>query len=263
MNGIKIGGFGTGVGPFYVALAPVLFCGVYRTFSSVQRKMLSWAVAYCVIFWIMWFFGAFQRGRHLLPVFFILTFIFAVFIRRLFLERDIRYIWWKYGVLIALVSCLGFNLAVHGVFNAQFLKVAFGLENKEDFLAKKLWYYEDMMWANHNLPMDAKVLNYISAHGYYLKREMVYVSPYFQGHFDFLKYLSVDEFYSQLKEEGFTHIITLHNPMKQNMGKYYQFHNALIQNWGREIYRRKGQAFVRRTLLDRKKDVWVWIYELE
>jgi hypothetical protein len=273
MHGILIGGYGTGYGPFYVALFPLFFSGIYKSFDSTQKKLILWASFYLVVFWIIWFFAALQRGRHLLPVFLILTSIFCAFIVNLFRERDKRYKWWKYGVAATLFVCLGFNIAVHGVFNAQFLKVGLGIEAKDSFLSRKLKYYDDMKWANLNLPLNAKVLNYNGAHSYYLKREMAYPSPYFQGHFDFLKYLSVDEYYSQLKKEGFTHIITKYSdavidtndkndPLKQYMAKYMRLHHELIRKYGVEIYERKGTAPARRTFSDKTRDVCVRIYEL-
>lgn len=273
MHGILIGGYGTGYGPFYVAMFPLLFCGIFKSFTIIQKKQIVWVFVFSILFWLIWFFGAFQRGRHLLPVFLFLTIVFSAFIVNLFKKRNDRYRWWKYGVAIILFICLGFNMAVHGIFNGQFLKVGLGIESTDWFLSRKLKYYDDIKWANLNLPAEAKVLNYNGAHSYYLKREMAYPSPYFQGYFDFLEYFSVDEYYSQLKKEGFTHIITKYSdilidagdkndPLKQYMVKYIRLHHELIQKYGKEIYQRKGTAPVRRTFSDKTRDICVRIYEL-
>jgi len=102
---------------------------------------------------------------------------------------------------------------------------------------------------------------------------MAYPSPYFQGHFDFLAYSSVDNFYRQLKAEGFTHIVTKYtnsladmgksqNPLVQYMDKYFTLHDELIQKYCRVIYERKGVAVSRRTFSDKNVDVYVRICEL-
>lgn len=60
----------------------------------------------------------------------------------------------------ASVLCVGiaFGLDVTLLYDAQFFPVVFGWEPRDGFLARKTWYYEEILWMNKNLPPNARVV---------------------------------------------------------------------------------------------------------
>jgi hypothetical protein len=62
------------------------------------------------------------------------------------------------------------------------------------------------VWANENLPQDAKVLTWY-LHAYYLEREYQRVNPAWQGVLDFSKIKDAPTFLRSIKELGITHLL--------------------------------------------------------
>ena len=69
---------------------------------------------------------------------------------------------------------------------------------------------------------------------YHLDHKQFYPSPAFQGQFDFSKLRDHDELYKQIKENKFTHIITLFKPNELILNSYEKINSTnFLENYNK------------------------------
>jgi hypothetical protein len=218
MDGEKYIAGRTGYGFIYILFFPLFIVYTVRKIRSNGLKILipssnglSFIFWLAILLWFFWFEFAFQRGRHLLPVFVILSIFIAYLVENDIFNSEKSQKWGrgiKTSILACMVLALAFNLFTAIYFTKNFLTVSMGIETKSHYLKRVRPQWEDFQWVNTNLPKDAKVLNLLGDRQYYLKREQFYPSPYFQGWIDWANLKNVDLYYKKLKSAGFTHVIS-------------------------------------------------------
>ena len=257
MDGEKFLAGRTGYGFIYLAFLPLImiwlvknlrFNGL-RTFlpSKSTVSIFVWIV---ILFWVLWFLLAFQRGRHLMPVFAILS-VLTASAAMSWLRESIPSKWEqfvKYSVAAVLVSGITFQVLIGGYFTKTFLPVAFGFEDREVFMDRIRPMWRDYQKVNQVLPPDAKVLHLFGDRQYYLKRSQFYPSPYFQGWVDWANIPDVNAYRNQLKNAGFTHVIGPHSegashikPVddesgRENILKFHKLNGELIRLYSRKVF---------------------------
>lgn len=206
----------TGFGALFLALLPLLFLPLAareRRGGWVERfrpaaSLTAWLSSYALIFWVLWFELAFQRGRHLFPVFALLAMLLAMQIRTIWTGPAWRGPW-RAATGIALGVAFSVQLGVAALYYREFAKVAVGAQTRTGYLTENRAFWPDMAWANAHLPPDAQVLNLVGNYQYYLDRAQFYPSPYFQGRIDWTEIRDVDALYTRLRELGFTHVVEI------------------------------------------------------
>ena len=107
-----------------------------------------------------------------------------------------------------------FFLAIGLLYNAQFFRVVVGAESTDEFLNRKVAYYDDIQWVNENLPDDARLLFY-PRRTYYLDGEYIRsTSSLFletgPGDENWLseRFITPENYLDLLIERGITHIFS-------------------------------------------------------
>lgn len=229
-----------GYGPILLLL-PLFLLPLTRIIPKDVRKLVLFLMVYLVLFWILWYLFAIQRGRHFLPSFIFLTFLISIKIwdikNNYFFNNRLL----KYSINFFLFIFFSFGLAINLLFTTQFMMVSIGKTDRDEYLEKKLPHYSAVQWANKHLPKDAYVYNLLSYREYYLKRKSFYPSIYFQGWYDFTKIHNADEFYEKLKTDGFTHIIVKAEDIIARNGRddfnkhYYSLLNDVLNEFSKEL----------------------------
>jgi hypothetical protein len=117
--------------------------------------------------------------------------------------------------------------------------VAVGLENREDYIKRRVETYKAIEYANHNLNKDSKVLT-MDARGFHFDIPYIVGSPNFQGFIIFDNISSISQLSDMIKEKGITHILTTDsiaesvipfwNELKNNLIPLYSSGNLYLYN---------------------------------
>lgn len=261
-------GLGNYFGPILLFSLPVYFLFI----KKLKKPFFILPIFYGFFIWTVWFYSAFQRERHLVVVFLFLIIHISTLFFEMIKARRREFRPWIFGASIFLFVFLSFNYLSSLIYNVKFIKYVIRNESRDKFLSKYLSNWEDVKWVNENIPKDAKVLNYYGNINYYVDRSVFYPSPYFQGEFDFSSYLSLNEFYKQVKNKGFTHVITKYsyrskpqadNSLKEYNDKYFKYHDDFIQDYTNEIYSSSKEYSVRRTLSNKTRRIDFYVYEIK
>ena len=164
---------------------------------------------FCFICYVEWF----PRYQLLRYIFFVLPFIAIIAgyaIENLYslglsakahAGRILRYL-----VVSAMVISLSFTLFLALIYNIQFFPVVFGQVSKDEFLSSKAPYYEDISYANRQLPKDSKLLVYGLYSYYYFEHDYIPGPSVYQNIVDYSKMQSAEELLRRLSELKITHI---------------------------------------------------------
>jgi len=92
------------------------------------------------------------------------------------------------------------------LYSFQFGKFVFGFESKSDFMSEKVQAYQEIQWANKNLPANSKILTTIREK-YYFDFPVYCLAEYplLMGE-DARKLKTTEEIYTYLKEKNITHL---------------------------------------------------------
>jgi len=281
MEGEKFLAGYTGYGFIFLAFFPLLLMKLVKTilangFLVVLPNRSTWNFFswFIILFWVLWFVFAFHRGRHLMPVFSLLSIMTATSIMATF--KSLKSDWIdklvKINLGVVLVFGISFQILIALYFSSNFLGVAVGYENNVDFIKRVRPTWEDYKEVDEILPKDALVLHLFGHRQYYLKRKQFYPSPYFQGWIDWASIEDVEDYRKKIKEAGFTHVIasdfedidlkSMSNPENWNVYRFHKFNRELVQNYSTKIYSSIRLVPRSRTLrYPREKKVFV-LYEL-
>lgn len=274
----------TGYGFIYLALFPILLwsliCKVKKSGMSAlmpncsTASVISWFV---ILLWILWFTFAFQRGRHLLPVFAMLSMLTGRTVLALLMckKNGAAHVLIKYCCTFILVGGISFQVLISGYFTKTFIPVTLGYEKREAFMDRVRPMWRDYQNVNHTLPQDAKVLHLFGNRQYYLKREQFYPSPYFQGWVDWAKIPDVQTYREQLLQAGFTHVIgyshedyfdntkrTKVGPELYNIDRFNELNAQLLFRYTNKLYENTFQMPNSRTLPSKKIKKTFVLYDL-
>ena len=183
------------VTPLVLAFVPAVVL-LWRRIPSDHRWFFLVAAVPVAVHYLGWF-GTYQQPRYLFPILGILMIPAAYAFWQLIGTGLTR--WPARGLLVASLSAfLVYGLA----FNLQFVPVVAGVESDDEFLARKVSFYDDIRWANGNLPTGARILLFHDK-SFYVERD------YLQGAPNILPAdanTTADEYLELLTEEGITHV---------------------------------------------------------
>ena len=267
MNGEPFMAGRTGYGPVFLAFCPLIFVVWKREIQ--WRSLLCVLFFFIVIFYVIWFIGAVQRGRHLLPIMPLVSILVAVGISQIWVIAD-RLLQFVMGAF--LLVGLVFHLAVGVIYNAQFISVVLGGETESEHLTRKLHYYKDATWLNKNIEKNARVLHFYRTINYYLDVDYYFASIYFQGGIDWANMDQSEKLLSQLRTMGITHIFVdlKLNDLFQDVTKLDRSYGNLVKSvrevvtrYGQEIYRDTRMVAKFRTLNRGQQPVETVVYKIE
>lgn len=198
--------FGPDIGPLYLVFLPV---GIAVFSFSQKSKTVKFSVAFCLIFYLLWYLLSVHSIRYLLPIFPFLA---------IFIAATARYLI-KLGGLARLSTITILVLYVPMSFLTYFwslepygpkLKAAVGIYDRRTYLLRSLPYVEDFFWINENVSSSAKILLYLDSwqRTFYLDRPFILASN-LQREIDFSRpenIKSEQEFLEALKQREVTHI---------------------------------------------------------
>lgn len=107
---------------------------------------------------------------------------------------------------LALLGSVVIGLLASTFYNAQFVPVALGLESRDTFLDRNTWYYNELQWANRNLPENAYVLLF-PRHGYYFDRPYIVGNTIDQALIDYSAIRTPCELWQRWHDLSITHVI--------------------------------------------------------
>lgn len=164
------------------------------------------------------------------------------------------------AVCAAILVYLPVGLGTALVFNSQFIPVVLGLQARSNFLAERVYYFEDIQWTNQNLPEDSRLLYMPLQAFYYLDRDYLVAHANYQGFLDYELYSSSTEFLADLCSRGVTHIFWTSGEDAEPASLVAQLRES---GWLTEIYRNEeGREILSRTFR-RYRYRTVAIYRIE
>ncbi len=188
------------LGPIFLLTLPILL--FHRRWQKPVRVIL----AFSLLTFLFWAFSA-QQIRYLIPLFPLLAIVTGATLSHL---RDRKY---GFALMAFIVTgCLIFN-GYH--ISRQFLKVqplrvAVGVESRDNFLNRTLSPYRMYRFANDHLHSDARVFLIFMKNYTYLCNHSCYSDSMFEAH-TLQKILSEESSASGvrtlLKDMGFTHLM--------------------------------------------------------
>jgi hypothetical protein len=271
----------TGYGLVYLLFTPMLFImwffkknGTYNRHSSTPISIF-WI--FIILSIILWFYFALHRGRHLFPMYAILSLFIAEAYLLLKTQLNLRFLRkltcriYQFVFIFSIVLNLGISI----FFNVRFFDVALARESSTIYLQREkteALIYEQI---NKKLSKNSKVLHLFGTNQYFLRAEQFYPSPFFQGWIDWTNENDLQAYYKKLKDDGFTHIIAppaqilLERNTKISQEVYknivnYNFLNArLIQAYGKLIDEHKFLRQKSRSLPLGETEIILHFYELD
>ena len=222
-----------------------------------DKLMISVLIFSWTYFSIMFFIS--QHARYFLPIFPGLCILAGYAILEIYRKGRIC----KWVTVTVIAVFLVFNFGVCVVYNAQFFPVVFGLQDRDDFLAEKSWYYKDIAYVNKNLPEDSKIL-LMTKFGYYLDRDYIWGGINEQGLIDYQQMRSAEELLRKLNSLEISHIFLVGNIGSLAGGdKVNKLFEELRAKYLKEIYHEKTKLVISRALSKGARYDDVFIYEIK
>jgi len=250
INGEKYNAGRIGYGPVFLAFCPAIPLLFLRKGS---RRLYGYILLFSLVFSAVWFWMAFQRARHLLPIMPGISIVISGVIIHC-LGHGVKLL--KYATVTFIGVALLLNLGINIVFNSQFVPVVLGIQAKDEYLTSQLWNYKDVLWINANLSKEDRLLLRNRTICYYL--EIEYFNDSYQGRIDWINIKSVDELVKILHDMKITHLF-LDEENLTGSGLLGKLRN---NGYLKEIYRDDRVVPQYRTLNRGKKNIRSRIYKL-
>ena len=242
---------------------PVLLCFLPALFVKLRISRKQWPYCFFFVFslgfTLFWFLFALQRGKHLMPIAPLVSVLIAwtaVWLIRVYPTLL------RFACSLVLVVVLFFGLCVNVIYCAQFLPVVSGLESREEFLSKKLHYYEDVEWMNQNLPPGANLVYLEGLLNYHLQMDHVWASEISQGYIDWANIPDTDALLKRFKEVGATHLMLNKAKFENVQPHTKQILEGLKKTSLEEIYSSTRIVAASRTLSLGSLHVDVQVYQI-
>jgi hypothetical protein len=186
--------------------------------SRYLSRYLSRRNPMFLLSYFLWFFLAFQRLRHLIAIYPILL-ILLINNYKLILfsvKEKYRII---YSLPIIIFIAYGSLTTVY-YYKNDFYSLYKGYSHDEYLFNYSRISYE-IKEITSSLPENSKILTTFGSNRFYHMRDNLYLSPYFQSHYDFTKINSSVELYNKIKSDNITHILYNSNTINRiNENKY-------------------------------------------
>ena len=257
--------------PIYLAFFPLLLWLFYK--DRDRRWLYGYLLAFSLIFYALWFWLAFQRLRHLMPIMpWIAIITSAATLHAVDQSRKIHGgLPLRWAIYAALGTVFFISLGINLLFNSQFIPVVAGFQDKDSYLKSQLAYFEDVSWINANLTNDDKLMHFDRTINYHLDVNYFYASQYVQAHVDWAKGMSADELAQWLETENITHIFADERMLKNDFPesplsvvsrRQAEILNEVIERYGEEVYRSDRSVPQYRTLDRGSRTVASRVYRL-
>ena len=194
--------FRTMMSPIFLALVPMLPLA-WRYLGREQFRLIVPSLMAVGVVYLIWFYSDYQKLDYLFPVLALLVIVIV-----LTSETLIRNGSWLLRALIvgSLVITIGAQLVLSASRVRLFVPVVIGTVSElEQYLRQMVSGYDDMQWANSNLPPDARILS-LSLHPYFLGRPYTYGAAAYSGVIDYPGLHGATDFLAKLKSLEVTHI---------------------------------------------------------
>lgn len=191
--------FDGSIGPVFFLVLPFL--------AVIRRETSILLIVFFSFFSFLFWASSAQQIRYLIHLFPLLAILVGATVSRV---RDRKIV---YPLLLLMIGGgIAFNCLpiARDFIRTSPLKVAVGLESREDFLSRMVPVYPMYRFANENLPADAKIfLIYMKNHTFFCKRDC-YSDAMFETHTieKILRHFSTPEdVAAALRKDGFTHLM--------------------------------------------------------
>lgn len=231
------------LGPLFLLFLPVLF-------FVKKNNILKYLILFCFIYYTIWFF-LHPYLMKLIPIMSLLSILTAyAFLEGINKKIIFRFMW------LFLVFTFIFSLAMSGLIYKNQIKVAFGLESREDYLSQEVDSFGVFNYANKNLGKINKVLIIGEERNYYLDVPFQEGDPVRQGLIDY-RSVNKSELKDWLYKENITYLIINRNyfsninDSKLNLYGWTEYSYSLIDDFSKknckEIFERDN----------------VWLYKID
>jgi len=256
------------LGFFFLAFLPIAI--IVRKSRWLSINILGLAI----IYYPLWFYFLFQRHRHWVELAPALSIIVAITLITL-LKKDYFTKYSKYLIsgIFSLALILGLGISI--IYNAKFLPVVSGFEDRNSFLTEHGYIYEPYIFVNEQLPETSKILVYnFWDMTYYLDVDYVIGNPLIQGLIDYSKFSSTEQLLQRLKELGITHIffrgdeiladMNISNELPNNLqSRSNILYRSVISKYGVEIKSFEGSMVSSKTLQNNKIQFTLRLFKLK
>ena len=224
----------SGYGILILMLVPVIIREYFYTNLKLQNSKLNVSLIfyYILSIWVLWFLFSFHRDRHLIVIIILLSIFIGNAVMNLSNEKNNL----PLKIITIFIFIVGMfpNVIAHIFFNQKYLELYFSDNTKIEFNEKYLPLQNEFLIINKFLDPKSKIINLVGNRQYFLDHKQFYPSPAFQGQFDFSKLRDHDELYKQIKENKFTHIITLFEPNELILNSYEKINSTnFLENYNK------------------------------
>ncbi len=185
--------------PVFVAFIPLMFL------ARKEKGWFGYLVCFCFLYFYIAFFTTDLVTRYVLPVLAVFILLLALAMKEGLERRYARHV-----VVLLLAALFLFNLSyVYGLYERyRPLGYVTGRETRDAYLLRVLPDYEVVLWANRNLPEDARIIFFFTGErGYYWQRDYYYEGRLGENLVRLVRgSRTSDEIRDKLSRDGFTHI---------------------------------------------------------
>jgi hypothetical protein len=205
--------------PVFLVIIPLSALAWCR-WPTRQRQIVALMLIAAFVNYVAWFAAGYQKLGLLFPVFVPLSIVVGFVVSTLW--SDIRSV--RITILGTVVIALGVHMGYSALQTSPFLPVVFGAVSTEKFLGDKVSYYEDLQWANANLPARACILS-IDLHPYYFDRTYLQGAYAYSGLIEYSSLKHSEELLAGMSGLGITHVAVPKLSLSES------FRKATIQLW--------------------------------
>lgn len=183
-------------------LSPLLLVFLPLLIFFKKKRVITYILIFSGLYLIIWFWFLSQQQRYLSGIIPLLSICTAFAIEEV-IAFDNKF---RKGVYVIIFSWLFISTANIILDHKDKIPPVLGLQSSQDYLAKKLWFYQDIDYMNRNLPEDSNILFINFDRGYYLERKFTYGELGQQLHILYKSY-DLEGLLQRLRELGITHIL--------------------------------------------------------
>lgn len=202
-GGEKIDGALNGLGLIALLLIYIPFLYIFRIKLKENNDLYLYGSIIIILSYFLWFFLAFQRLRHLVALYPLLLILLINNYKLIILSVKEKYRI-IYSVPIILFIAYG-SLAAIYYYKNDFYSIYKGYSHDE-YLFKYSRISYEIKNISSSLPANSKILTTFGSNRFYHMTENIYLSPYFQSHYDFTQINTSHELYNKIKSDKITHI---------------------------------------------------------
>lgn len=170
--------------------------------ADKNKKTMAALILFILAYIFLWFRIVAVTNRFLFPVLCILSVLIAGG-----LIQHINKGWFSTVLKVLLVGLALFGIALAIYHNSDRIKVALGIEDKDNYLLRQERSYEVAKFIDNNLPQDATILMIGELHAYYLNRPYIHLHGFLCEHQRNPEELTAEELLSLMAKENIHYIL--------------------------------------------------------